>query len=315
MRKRSLAAGMTVLLLLGSLAGLGALPAAAATGGTTLTVGPSRITADQPLTPGHSYTLPAHTVTNGSERELAVQVSVSDHRDPVRARPPAAWLALTPTELRVAPGATEQVQVTLDLPADAPAGPYRAWLHFVGAPADAVGVVSAAALQVSFVFTVAGEPPFADLEGHWGSAYAASLARRGLVFGVGDGRFEPDRAITRAELAVLLGRLARWTGAAPDGDDSPQTTLSDVPAGAWYAPALTAAAQRGLIAAADAPDGRFRPDEPVSRADMAMILQRTGRLLGRPPEPPVYARPGEPTDSVSRAEAVRALVGLLSVDP
>ncbi|WP_422448189.1 N-acetylmuramoyl-L-alanine amidase [Thermoanaerobacterium sp. DL9XJH110] len=48
---------------------------------------------------------------------------------------------------------------------------------------------------------------FKDIEGHWAKASIERLAQLGLIRGDGQGNFNPDRTITRAEVVVLLDRL------------------------------------------------------------------------------------------------------------
>ncbi|MCL2201523.1 MAG: S-layer homology domain-containing protein, partial [Oscillospiraceae bacterium] len=52
-----------------------------------------------------------------------------------------------------------------------------------------------------------GEDYFRDIEGHWAQAYINTLGSRGWVIGVGDGNFEPNREITRAEAATIVNRI------------------------------------------------------------------------------------------------------------
>ncbi len=122
--------------------------------GTNLLVSPGRITASAPLTPGRSYTLPAHEITNGTSRDMDVTVSVSDHRDDVRELPSAEWFLIEPTKFRVPANSTGNTQVLVNLPEDAPAGQYRVWFRFEAIPVGATGMVLAPTIQVSLVFDV-----------------------------------------------------------------------------------------------------------------------------------------------------------------
>jgi len=118
----------------------------------SLSVGPSRITAEQPLFAGCSYNLPPYSITNGSSKDLKISVSVSDHRDSERDLPPAEWFRIEPQSFLVPAGETRKVQVRVVLPTDAAPGSYRVWFKFQAVPADTSGIAVAAAVQVSFIF-------------------------------------------------------------------------------------------------------------------------------------------------------------------
>ncbi|WP_217582173.1 S-layer homology domain-containing protein, partial [Lysinibacillus sp. GbtcB16] len=62
------------------------------------------------------------------------------------------------------------------------------------------------------------------------------------------------------------------------GDAS--TGFSDVAADAWYAAYVARAAQIGLVQGAA---GRFRPNEAVSREELAVLFQRFAELRGMVP--------------------------------
>lgn len=128
-------------------------PALANTG-TDLLVGPGTIVPDKPLLPGHSYTLPGHEITNNSYVTLEMAVSVSENRDEERELPPADWFIIEPSELYVQARSEENVQVTLNLPKDAPPGEYKVWFLFDAMPAGTDNMAVAAAINVSLEFEV-----------------------------------------------------------------------------------------------------------------------------------------------------------------
>ena len=120
---------------------------------SSLSVGPSHISADQPLTPGHSYGLPEHTVTNSTARALKVDVSVSDQEDDERSLPPDDWFSFSEEAVTVAPESENEVQAAVSLPDDTEPGEYRVWFRFQVDP-EGSGIQVAPAVQVSFVFDV-----------------------------------------------------------------------------------------------------------------------------------------------------------------
>ena len=68
-----------------------------------------------------------------------------------------------------------------------------------------------------------------DIEGHWAQEHIARSEQAGIVSGLPDGTFLPDRPITRAETVALLNRIL------DRGPLSDRTTQSwkDVPANHW----------------------------------------------------------------------------------
>ena len=111
---------------------------------------------------------------------------------------------------------------------------------------------------------------FSDTVGHWAKADIEEMANRGVVSGVGDGLFEPDRPVTRAEFAALITRaLGLPQGQAQDWKD----VASDV----WYAQPVSAAASVGIIAGYD---GWFRPEERITREEMAVMMAKAYAYAG-----------------------------------
>jgi hypothetical protein len=157
--------------------------------GATLSVGPGRITAGQPLIPGHSYTLPVYTVSNESECDMEITVGVSHIRDELLELPPAEWFSIEPAELRVPAGEEGQVRVGVALPGDAPAGDYRVWLCFEGRPPGPAGLVLAPGIHVSFIFNVKdtgqavpAEPVMITRSASFSEGLNAEQQRESLVF-------------------------------------------------------------------------------------------------------------------------------------
>ena len=104
--------------------------------------------------------------------------------------------------------------------------------------------------------------------GSWYNAYVATLNNAGVITDSSNGYFRPNEAITRAELAAMLAKFSETTGAA--------NYFNDVSAKYWAANAIAICAKLGWITGY--PDGTFRPDKNVTRAElMAMINRATGR--------------------------------------
>ncbi|MUG67173.1 metallophosphoesterase [Paenibacillus campinasensis] len=108
---------------------------------------------------------------------------------------------------------------------------------------------------------------FADVpSSHWAADVIGDLAARQLVQGVSMEHFSPARTVTRAEFTAMLVRLLELQA----GETS---SFADVPGDKWYADAVAAAVQAGIIQGVTA--DRFAPDASITRQEMAVMLVRS----------------------------------------
>ena len=113
---------------------------------------------------------------------------------------------------------------------------------------------------------------FADVEqGAWYNKAVSTMAALGVVKGYTEDMFAPHEAITRAEFAAICARFDTGTS---DGESS----FTDI-SGHWAESEIRRAAQLGWIQGD--PDGRFRPNAPITRAEAMTIINR---VLNRLPE-------------------------------
>ena len=116
-------------------------------------------------------------------------------------------------------------------------------------------------------------PIFTDTVNHWAKSDIDFVASRNLLTGTGDAAFSPDSTITRGMFVTALGRLAGIDPAAYPSS----SRFSDVPATAYYAPFVEWAASKEIVNGTGA--ASFEPDRPVTREEMAVIMQRyAGKL-------------------------------------
>ncbi|WP_027087999.1 Ig-like domain-containing protein [Cohnella panacarvi] len=117
------------------------------------------------------------------------------------------------------------------------------------------------------VYVVANnEVGFTDARSHWSKPFVQLAAAKGLVNGVGGGKYAPDKAVTRAEFAAMLVHaLGRGTSTG-----NPTSPYGDVRPGAWYYGAVTKARQLGLLDFAEG--NNFMPDRPLTREEMASMM-------------------------------------------
>ncbi len=111
---------------------------------------------------------------------------------------------------------------------------------------------------------------FRDITGHWAEKDIQEMAKKGIVSGVTDTTFEPDRSITRAEFATLVVKALNLKSDISAG-------FTDVPEGAWYASYVNAAANAGLISGYA---GEFRPEDAITREEMAVVIVKTHQFRG-----------------------------------
>lgn len=92
-----------------------------------------------------------------------------------------------------------------------------------------------------------------------------------LMNGIGNQKFDPEGAMTRAMLVTVLWRYA---GEPRQGSNS----FTDVPNGLWYSDAVAWAAHNGIVSGIG--NNRFDPDGKITREQMATILFRYSNSLG-----------------------------------
>ena len=90
------------------------------------------------------------------------------------------------------------------------------------------------------------------------------------VIGYPDATVKPQKSITRAEVATIFFRLL--TDSARETYWSKTNSFTDVAYDKWYNNAISTMANAGIIEGY--PDGTFRPDAPITRAEFAAIASR-----------------------------------------
>ena len=108
----------------------------------------------------------------------------------------------------------------------------------------------------------------------WYADAVEYVAANGLMDGVGERRFAPNDALTRAMFVTVLGRLVQINEA-----DYTSVSFTDVTPGSWYAPYVEWAAQQNIVNGMDS--GRFEPNTPITREQMATIIARYVQSTGK----------------------------------
>src|SRR5450830_796464 len=108
-----------------------------------------------------------------------------------------------------------------------------------------------------------------DISDHWAQVKIQSWMDKGLIKGYPDGTFKPDQNVTRAEFMTLANRAFGYTAVVP-------ITYTDVKTGSWYAPKVAKAKAAGYISGY--PDGTMKPENPITREEVATIVARIKNL-------------------------------------
>ena len=116
------------------------------------------------------------------------------------------------------------------------------------------------------------ESAFSDVaDGVWYSSAVDFVAGRGLFSGVSEDQFAPGQTLSRGMLATVLFQLEEPEKKTAD------LPFADVAEGAWYAQGISWAAGENIISGYG--DGRFGPDDPVTREQLALMLFRYADTL------------------------------------
>ncbi len=122
-----------------------------------------------------------------------------------------------------------------------------------------------------FVPPPASGEVFADVgASDFAAAFIEQLAADGITGGCGGGNYCPTSAVTRAQMAVFLLRAKFGSAYVPP----PATGIfSDVPIGSFADAFIEQLAAEGITGGCG--NGNFCPDDPITRAQMAVFLVRT----------------------------------------
>ncbi|MBK8616085.1 MAG: S-layer homology domain-containing protein [Anaerolineales bacterium] len=120
-----------------------------------------------------------------------------------------------------------------------------------------------------------GTLSFNDTADHWARYWIEVLAVDGVTSGCGNGNYCPDSPVTRAQMAVFLLRAKHGADYAPSAPSG--LLFQDVPADYWAAAWVEQFSTDGITSGCG--NGNYCPDEPVTRAQMAVFLTRAFDLI------------------------------------
>jgi len=130
-------------------------------------------------------------------------------------------------------------------------------------------------LSICMIFTIIPISAYAaeitDISNHWGQDTIQNWVDQELIQGYPDGSFKPDNNITRAEFIVMVNKVFGFTVTAP-------VSYTDVNVGAWYYNSIEIAVAAGYINGY--PDGTMRPENFITREEVATVLMSMNKLTG-----------------------------------
>ena len=112
---------------------------------------------------------------------------------------------------------------------------------------------------------------FSDVKNHANQTAIEALASRGIINGMGQGTFVPNKTMTRAEFAAIVTRALGL--AAKD-----TKVFSDVPSSKWYAGYIGTANSSGIVNGVG--NGKFNPEGTITRQEAAAMVARAAKLCG-----------------------------------
>ena len=105
---------------------------------------------------------------------------------------------------------------------------------------------------------------FNDMTNHWADRYVKSMAAKHVVNGVGNGKYNPEASVTRAEFVKMLVGVK---DVPLNGAPSFYTDVNDAD---WFKPYVDAAYANGLVYGGTT--SSFMPDQTATRLEMMMML-------------------------------------------
>ena len=130
----------------------------------------------------------------------------------------------------------------------------------------------------TYTITVVVSDQFVDVTpDQWFYDEVMTAAGKGWVNGQGDGKFNPNGTMTRADFALIVARIMGYNEA-----DYPTSAFPDVDSDQYYSAAVAFCKAHNIIDGDD--KGNFNPTDPITREQMAKILCQAKQLKVTVPE-------------------------------
>ena len=143
----------------------------------------------------------------------------------------------------------------------------------------------------AFNFTATTDISFTDVNSNdWFYQEVQKASNAGYIVGVSETQFDPSSNLTREQASVIVARILNLNSDSESSDVF--NDLNDV--SSWATELVLASAKAGIIKGYE--DNTFRPQNPITRAEAVVILDRAVKTndVVEPPEPTIPAEPEEP---------------------
>ena len=127
-------------------------------------------------------------------------------------------------------------------------------------------LVLAGAVTASLCSMSALAANYSDTAGHWAESSIARWTDTGIVNGTGNGNFNPNGTMTRAEAAEMFANLMQIA------ESADISNFTDVAANAWYADAIAKCVAAGIMNGSS--DTTMEPNANLNREQMFVMLAR-----------------------------------------
>ena len=122
------------------------------------------------------------------------------------------------------------------------------------------------------LYEMSSKVTFSDIAGHKNQQAIEKLAGEGIINGIGNGTFAPNRTMTRAEFCTIV---VKALGIKP----LESRVFSDVPSGQWYSGYVGAANANGIVNGVG--NSKFNPNGTITRQEAATMVVRAAKVLGQ----------------------------------
>lgn len=114
---------------------------------------------------------------------------------------------------------------------------------------------------------------FADVDpGEWYGPYVQWASESGIVYGMGDNQFDPERPVTREQLSTILSRFIDYSGLELTLTDSDISFVDSSDISSWAAESVESIKNAGIIVGK--PGNLFDPQGLATRAEVSAIFRR-----------------------------------------
>lgn len=137
----------------------------------------------------------------------------------------------------------------------------------------------------------------------WALRAIEALTDAGIVCGTGNGKFEPDRIVTREEFVKMIVLAAKIA------DGGSEIRFDDVESGSWAEKYIQKAAAAGIITGES--DTSFGTGKAITRQDMAVIVCRAGESTAAADGKADFADLGEISDYARESVEKLARLGII----